>query len=92
MSTPTTSTRIPTTLLHLRDRRRPLVVELRDWLTCLALTIATLLMLSAFVVGHGVADGTEPAMTPRPGPTIQLVPDPGVRPSPMPGPSIQLPR
>lgn len=87
MSTPTTSARIPTTLLHLRDRRRPLVVELRDWLTCVALTIASLLMLSAMVVGHAATEA--PATPTR---QIQLVPDPGVRPSPMPGPPIQLPR
>lgn len=67
---------------------RPLVVELRDWLTCLVLLLASAILLSVMVLGYGVAD----AVSTTPTSPQQLVPDPGIRPSPMPGPPVQLPR
>lgn len=65
---------------------RPYVVDLRDWLACVALLMAILIMSAVIVLGYGVLDAI-PVGDPNPNIT-QLVPDPGVRPSPMPGPPI----
>jgi hypothetical protein len=35
-------------------RRRPIVVDLRDWLACLALLLASVLMAVALLLGYGL--------------------------------------